>query len=191
MSEHALGYEITNVDRENRYRIVKQVVTDPHHACVLIHTRLAADESIRNKLRLFALLAPHLGVGGWGNSGRVFYAGDREIVVAQKNDLWLAMAASIPYQRCSCGYVGSSDGWTDLADNFQMDWQFGTAEDGNIALTGELDIRVNHEFTLGLAFGYGRHNAVTTCSKRSAFRLPIIARGISNSGSGPAEKDGR
>src|SRR6185369_2885978 len=63
---------------------------------------------------------------------------------------------------CSCGYVGSSDGWTDLADNFQMDWEFGIAEDGNIALTGELDIRLNREFTLGLAFGYGRHNAVTT-----------------------------
>jgi glucoamylase len=60
LSEHALGYEIANTDREGRYRIVKQVITDPHHACVLIHTRLEADESIRKKCRLFALLAPHL-----------------------------------------------------------------------------------------------------------------------------------
>jgi len=162
ISPHALGYEITNVDREGRYRIVKQVVADPHHSCVLIHTNIDVDESIRNKIRLFALLAPHLGAGGWGNSGRIHRIGDREILVAEKGDLWLALAASIPFVRCSCGYVGYSDGWTDLADNFQLDWEFPAVEEGNIALTGELDIQKNSDFTLGLAFGFGRHNAVTT-----------------------------
>ncbi|MGH6875356.1 MAG: glycoside hydrolase family 15 protein, partial [Aestuariivirgaceae bacterium] len=126
------------------------------------HTRFEADEASRKRFRLYALLAPHLGAGGWGNSGRVYRVGDREILVAQKGDLWLAMAATTPYVRCSCGYVGQSDGWTDLFDNFQMDWEFAAAEDGNIALTGELDIRANSDFTLGLAFGFGRHNAVTT-----------------------------
>jgi glucoamylase len=162
LSPHALAYEITNGDRDGRYQIVKQVIADPHHACVLIHTRLEADGEIRHKLRLFALLAPHLRVGGWGNNGRIFQMAGREILVADKGGLWLAMAASIPFVRSSCGYVGASDGWTDLAGNFQMDWEFDTAEDGNIALTGELDIRQMYEFTLALAFGYGRHNAVTT-----------------------------
>src|SRR5438477_1989620 len=37
LSDHALGYRITNVDREGRYRIVKEVISDPHQACVLIH----------------------------------------------------------------------------------------------------------------------------------------------------------
>ena len=162
LSEHVLGYDITNSDPEGRYRIVKQVITDPHYACLLIHTRIEADDASREKLRLYALLAPHLGAAGWGNSGRVYRVGDREILVAQKGDLWLAMAATTPFVRCSCGYVGRSDGWTDLFDNLHMDWEFAAAEDGNIALTGELDIRENPEFTLGLAFGLGRHNAVTT-----------------------------
>jgi glucoamylase len=162
LSPHALAYEITNVDPKRRYRIVKQVINDPHHACLLIHTQVEADESVRNKLRLFALLAPHLRVGGWGNTGRAIHVAGREVLVAHKDGLWLAMAASIPFVRSSCGYVGHSDGWTDLSDNYQMDWEFNTAEDGNIALTGELGIRNNHEFTLGLAFGYGRHDAVTT-----------------------------
>ncbi|MEX2552676.1 MAG: glycoside hydrolase family 15 protein, partial [Actinomycetota bacterium] len=70
--------------------------------------------------------------------------------------------ASIPFLRRSCGYVGTTDGWTDLADNFRMDWEFDTAEDGNIALTGELDLGRGREFTLGLAFGDGLHDAVTT-----------------------------
>ncbi len=43
-----------------------------------------------------------------------------------------------------------------------MDWAFDAAEDGNIALTGELDLRQGHKFTLGLSFGTGLHDAVTT-----------------------------
>jgi len=162
LSPHALGYETTNSDREGRYRVVKEIVTDPHHACILIHTRFEVEESLKSQLRLFSLLAPHLEVGGGGNSGRAIEVAGRQILVAQKGDTWLAMAASIPFVRRSCGYVGTSDGWTDLADNFQMDWEFDSADDGNVAPTGALDLRSGHEFTLGLAFGHGRHDAVTT-----------------------------
>lgn len=162
LSHHALGYEIINVDREGRFRIIKQIIADPHHACVLIHTRLEAEEPLRSKLRLFSLLAPHLEVGGFGNNGRSIEVAGRAIQVAHKGGTWLAIAASIPFVRRSCGYVGRSDGWTDLADNFQMDWEFDLADNGNIALIGELDLRSGYEFTLGLAFGAGRHDAVTT-----------------------------
>ncbi|MGE5138525.1 MAG: glycoside hydrolase family 15 protein, partial [Rudaea sp.] len=70
-------------------------------------------------------------------------------------------AASIPFLRCSAGYVGVSDGWTDLSENMEMDWEFDCAPDGNIALTGELDLECGREFTLCLAFGQGLHDAVT------------------------------
>jgi hypothetical protein len=29
-----------------------------------------------------------------------------------------------------------NDGWTDLADNYRLDWQYEEALDGNIAMTG-------------------------------------------------------
>src|SRR2546425_8802342 len=44
LADDALGVRITNADREGRYRIVKEVICDPHHPCILIHTRLEADE---------------------------------------------------------------------------------------------------------------------------------------------------
>jgi glucoamylase len=162
LSRHALGYELTNIDPKGRYRITKEIIADPHHACVLIHTQLDANEPLRQQLRLFSLLAPHLEVGGYGNSGRSIQVAGRDILVAQKGGTWLAMATSIPFAHRSCGYVGNSDGWTDLAENFQMDWAFESAEDGNIALMGELDLRRGHTSTLGLAFGRGQHDAVTT-----------------------------
>ena len=44
------------------------------------------------------------------------------------------------FTRRSVGYVGHSDGWQDLMDNFKMDWEFEQAQDGNIALTAEIDL---------------------------------------------------
>lgn len=162
LTSHALGYEITSVEPEGRYRLIKQIIADPHHACVLIHTRVEAGQPLLGKLRLFSLLAPHLETGGAGNSGKSIEVAGRKLQVAYKGSTWLAIAATIPFIRRSCGFVGKSDGWTDLASDFNMKWEFESAHDGNIALMGELDLRVSHTFTLGLAFGAGQHDAVTT-----------------------------
>ena len=162
LSDHTLGYRCTNSDPAGRYAVVKEIITAPHLACVLQRTKLTGEESFISKLRLYALCAPHLEVGGWGNNGYVVEVNGRKIMMAQKQGTWLAMAATVPFSRTSCGYVGRSDGWTDLAGNFQMDWAFDHANDGNIALTGQLDLSSQHEFTLGLAFGDTQHHAIAT-----------------------------
>jgi len=162
LPDHGLGYRCTNSDPAGHYAIVKEIVADPHMACVLQHTRLTGDESFLSKLRLYALCAPHLEVGGWGNSGYVAQVAGRTVLIAERKGTWLALAATVPFSRVSCGYVGRSDGWTDLSGNFQMDWEFDHAPDGNIALTGELDLTGTREFTLGLAFGNSQHHAVST-----------------------------
>ncbi|MBP2688863.1 MAG: glycoside hydrolase 15-related, partial [Deltaproteobacteria bacterium] len=147
---------------EGRYSIGKVVLSDPHLPCLLVNTTLSGDASFLDRLRLYALCAPHLGMGGWGNNGRVVEIAGRKILTAEKDGVWLALGATAPFSRLSCGFVGRSDGWTDLAVDYRMDWEFGRATDGNIALTGELDLGGRREFTVGLAFGDGLHNAATT-----------------------------
>ncbi|HET6948531.1 MAG TPA: glycoside hydrolase family 15 protein, partial [bacterium] len=169
LDSHSLGVRVTNVDPEGHYRIEKEIITSPHQACVLIRTRVITLDGPLQTPRLFALLAPHLDGGGGGNSGFVAVQGGREVLVAHKGGVWLALAATIPFLRRSCGYVGRSDGWTDLAENFEMDWEFDAAVDGNIALTGELDLARGHEFVLGLAFGDSLHNAMTTLFQSLGF----------------------
>jgi glucoamylase len=51
LDQQALGYRITNSDPQGRYRIVKEVIADPHRDCVLVHTRLETDASMLAKLR--------------------------------------------------------------------------------------------------------------------------------------------
>jgi glucoamylase len=169
LADHGLGVRVTNADRDGRYRIVKEVIADPHQPCVLVHTRLEGDEKLLARLHLFALLAPHIDVGGWDNTGYVAEAAGCGLLAAHKHGTWLTMAATVPFVRRSAGYVGTTDGWTDLAHDFRMDWEFDVAENGNVALVGELDIRQSPEFTLGLAFGRSLHHAATTLLQSLGF----------------------
>jgi glucoamylase len=140
----------------------------------LVHTRFEAHRDWKDKLRLFVLLSPHLDVGGEGNYGNIATNDRGMVLTANKNNTWLALAASVPYLHCSCGYVGATDGWQDLNDNLRMDWAFDCAPDGNIALTGELDIRSQDEFVLALAFGDTLHQALFIVEQSLA--IPFAAQ---------------
>jgi glucoamylase len=161
ISDHALGYRCTTADPDGRYTITKEIIGDPHLPCLLMRTQITGKESaFLAGLKIFALCAPHLEIGGAGNSGYVGIANGRRILMAQKGDKWMAMGATVPFSHLSCGYVGASDGWTDIHEDFKMDWEFERASDGNVALTGQLDLSQTQEFTLGLAFGNSEHRAV-------------------------------
>ncbi|HEV2165456.1 MAG TPA: glycoside hydrolase family 15 protein, partial [Thermoplasmata archaeon] len=161
-TEHSLGYRVSSQDPNDRYHLEKEILTDPTFPVVLEHTRIRAGLGGPTDLSIYALLAPHLGVAGWGNDGFVVDQTGREFLVAHRNRYWLAMGATRPFRRTSVGYVGRSDGWTDLFENYLMDYEFDRATDGNIALTGELDASVGDEFTLGVAFGRDLSSAVST-----------------------------
>jgi glucoamylase len=161
VSEGALEFRVVNSDPDGRYAILKQIITDPFFSCILQHTRLDGQEEFVKELQLYALCNPHLQVGGRDNNAYVVQVAGREVLAAEKGGIWMALAATVPFCKLSCGYVGKSDGWTDLADNGRMDWEFDRALAGNVALTGQLDLQGRREFTLGLAFGLSLPNALT------------------------------
>jgi len=165
ISEAALGFTATNREKEGRYSIHKTILGDPHQNCLLIQTHLDAPPELLPKLRMYVLCAPHLEIGGWHNNGEVLRFDGHTVLVAHKGNTWLVIGATVPFTECSCGYVGVNDGWTDLADNYRLDWQYDAVLDGNIALTGGLDLSHSNKFTLALAFGTTRHNALSTLAQ--------------------------
>lgn len=162
----SLGYHVISDDPKGRYRLVKEVISDPHSACVLVHARLIPAAGWEGKLRAFFLLAPHLEVGGWNNSATKMQLSGRTILVASKNSTFLALDASSGFTRSSCGFVGYSDGWQDLNDNYKLDWEYDRAENGNVAVIGEIDLSQGNEFTITMAFGDSLH-AATAVLKQS------------------------
>ncbi len=162
LAKHTLGYRIRNSDPEGRYSIVKEIITDPHLCCLLQRIWIEGDPNVLDALKFYVLCAPHLDVGGAHNSAYVMHSPEHDLLMAERNGTWLALGADVPFRKLSVGYVGASDGWRDLTDNFAMDWEFDKAENGNIALFGELALESRHEFTLGLSFGSSGQHAMST-----------------------------
>ena len=82
------------------------------------------------------------------------------MLLAQRGSQALALACSAPWLKGSAGFVGTSDGWTDLSRNKQLTQEYDRAEDGNVALTGEVDLSAcGGEFVLALGLGTSPHEA--------------------------------
>lgn len=130
---------------------------------LLIHTLLdVLDETLRGKLKLYTLLAPHIAKYRAGNSGCWSEIGASKLVRAERDGFHLVMGCDSGFVRRSVGYVGFSDGWQDLMNNFKMDWEFTSAQSGNIALTAEVDLSRGNEFTIAIAIGESYQSAAAS-----------------------------
>ncbi|MDE3103796.1 MAG: glucan 1,4-alpha-glucosidase [Acidobacteriota bacterium] len=156
----ALAVRVVADDLQGRYSIAKEFVTDPHHPVVLVNVQISGEEEFLSRLKCYALLAPHVDGGGAGNSARSVEIAGKRTLLAWKHHTSLAMGASCGFSRTSCGYVGFSDGYQDLSGNMKMDWQFGQALNGNVAMMGEIDVATHREFTIAIALGDGHHAAL-------------------------------
>ena len=141
-----------------RYVLQLRITPDPRRDVLLIECTLdgAAD------LRLYVLLAPHLGATGFGNVAVAERHRGRGLLWAEQGPFGLALAAADQDQRdafgrISAGYVGFSDGWQDFSRNGAMTWEYEIAGPGNIALTGELP----RACVLALGFGSSAEAAAT------------------------------
>ena len=127
------------------YQLDVEVLPDPGHDALLVAYQLtgtAGEPPL--ELRLYPLLAPHLGRctaqagdglgmdnSAWVDDGAL-YASDAA------GDHVLCLLADPGFTRTSVGYVGDSDGWTDLAQHRAMTWEYTSAGPGVVALMGEL-----------------------------------------------------
>jgi glucoamylase len=148
------AFHLVNTCHNGRYRIEKQILTDPHRNTVLQQVQFIAQQGALTGYHLHVLLAPHLGNHGSGNTAWVGEFEGVPLLFAQRNGDALALACSAPWTKRSTGFVGSSDGWQDLKAHKQMTWEYTRAENGNVALTAEIDLFKSHgEFVLALGFG--------------------------------------
>jgi glucoamylase len=152
------AYRVVNTCKQGHYRIEKEILTDPRRDTVLQQTRFVPLHGELTDYHLFVLLAPHLGNRGYGNTA---WAGDYKgvpMLFAEREANALALACSAPWVKRSAGFVGVSDGWQDLILHKQMEWSYARAENGNVALTGEVDLKASGGVFL-IVLGFGRNSA--------------------------------
>jgi glucoamylase len=146
------AYELVNT-HSGHYRITKHIVCDPYRDVVLQRLTFEALSQPGSRYRVYALLAPHLVNAGAGNTAWLGEYKGVPMLFAEGRGTALALACSVPWRNASVGYVGHSDGWQVLSRNGQLDPIWTRAQDGNVALTGEIDFTQADEVTLAIGFG--------------------------------------
>ncbi len=147
------------VHNHSRYRLRLRIAPDPRRDVLSIESDLQSDDP---DMRLYVLLAPHLGATGHDNRAIVAEHRGRHVLWAEHAPFALALAAVNESQedailRAGCGYVGATDGWQDFARNGAMTWENPAAGPGNVALVAELSCRC----VLALGFASSREAAST------------------------------
>lgn len=148
------GYRLVNTCKKGRYRITKTIITDPEHDVLLQKVHFDPVKGDLEDYGVYALIAPHIANRGYGNDGWIGSYKAAKMMFARRENIAIALACSPPFKKMSCGYVGASDGWQDVNQNKKMAWTYATASNGNVALTGEIDlVGCGGEWVTALGFG--------------------------------------
>jgi glucoamylase len=153
----SLTFRQTSTTR--RYRIVKTYVTDPQRNALVVDVRFVSRTGKR--LKLFVLADPALSNNGGDDRSRSV----RSALVARDKKAASALVATPRFRRTSSGYLGRSDGWTDLRRDHRMSWAYRSAsKPGNVVQTARtaLDGVTRRHMTLVLGFGTTGAKALST-----------------------------
>ncbi len=160
----ALVFRQVNTSRSGRYRITKTWVTDPERATVLVQVRF---EALRpGRMRLYVLFDPAVNNSGLHDTG---YSQSGALVAADSG-VAVALVSSMPFSSRSSGYLGTSDGWSDLKDDFRLDSRYSRAADGNVVQVGGLPLAAVQGTPFTLALGFGSEGATALEAAQASLR---------------------
>ena len=153
-SEGVPAFRLINTCMQSRYQITKEILADPSGDSLLQQTTFVPLQGPLENYHIYALLAPHLGNKGFNNTAWVGDHKDMPMLFAERNGIALAFASSVPWIKSSVGFVGVSDGWKDIYENKLMTQFYTRAENGNVAMTGEVALKAcNGKFLIAIGFG--------------------------------------
>jgi glucoamylase len=164
----SLVYRQVNRAKSGKYVITKTYVTDPERSTVLVDIRFRSLTG--QPYRVYVLHDPALSMTGDDDTGSTH----RRALLATDGTNSEAVLASRGFRKTSTGYQGTSDGWTDLADDHRLDWTYTAAQPGNIVQTGQTTLTGlagRRHLTIALGFAPTTKAAVSTArtSLRSGF----------------------
>jgi len=146
----SLTYRITNTAKSGAWRITKTFVTDPARSSVLADVQF---ESLTGKeYQLYLLHDVALSMTGNDDTGAT---GDGGSLLSSDGTNASAVVTSPELGKTSSGYLGTSDGWTDLASDHQMDGKYDATTPGNVVQTGRVKVNglARHQrFTVSIGF---------------------------------------
>ena len=164
---NSLTYQIVNTDTANRWRLTTTFVTDPSRTTLLIDVEFTSLNG--QPYQLYAIYQPQLNnptveapLNESGiTQGNALLASDAQGKVAS------AFVASPAFTETSNGYLGTSDGETDLSQHYQLTAHYASAPNGTVVQTGRLPLTGlwgSRHLTLALGFAAAESVALDTAN---------------------------
>jgi glucoamylase len=172
VDRRSLTYRQIDTAKSGAYRIVKTYVSDPGRSTLLVDVRF---QSLTGKpYKVYALLDPALSNNGNDDSGTAKHG----LLLTQDAKAGSALIAQPSLGRTSTGYLDASDGWTDLRDDFTMDWTYRSSPNGNVVQTAQTGLDGVHHRHLVLGLGLGANSGAALGNAKASLRrgFPSVAR---------------
>ncbi|MGB0833995.1 MAG: glucan 1,4-alpha-glucosidase [Psychrobium sp.] len=166
----SLAYKIVNKDKEGKYSIEKHIFTDPSEHTLFVKTYFTAYE---DGITANLVVNPHVN----NNGSNDMAVATKDSLSAEDSGSYLTVLSDTDFAKTSVGFIGKSDGLTDLKDG-TMDWQYQTTGEvaGNVGLTAQFapvalngKESVTVEYDIAVGFGHSKadsESAAKTSLKR-------------------------
>jgi len=118
--------KLVNKDKEHRFSISHTYYTMADKSVLVDEIEINAHV---DGLSFYLLANPALNNTGFNDTGYV----NKDHLTFFEDNTELSIRSTIPMTDMSIGFVGYTDGYQDLKDNFLLDNKFGYANNGNIA----------------------------------------------------------
>ena len=162
------AYKVTTRDEAGRFEIEKRIFTDPDRNALVLRVRITA---LSGSATPYMLLEPHVANTGVDDRGQA----TREGFHAWEGDTHLVLKPSQAFTAAGVGFVGVSDGLTDLEDG-KLDWTYATTGEtaGNIMMTGALPrLRQGQSLSRDFVIGLGDSEAEARAAADGAFAVGL------------------
>jgi glucoamylase len=163
----SLTYQIINTDAAKRWRLTTNFATDPSRPTLLIDVELTSLDG--RPYQVYAVYQPQLGnpavdapLNQSGvTEGNALLSSDAQMHVAS------ALVAKPAFTETSNGYLGTSDGGTDLSQHFHLTTRYSSSPLGTVVQTGRLPLTGladRRHVTLALGFAAAESTALDTAN---------------------------
>jgi glucoamylase len=144
----SLTYQQVDTERSGRWRLTMTYITDPSRASLLLDVRFVS--LTHASYALYVYYDPSLTNNGMDDSGLT----RGNALLAFDSHTASALITSPGLSQTSNGFLGTSDGWTDISEHHRMAWQYRSAPHGNVVQTGRTILNGVERQHLALALGF-------------------------------------
>ena len=159
------AYRVTTTDEAGRYEMVKQVFTDPDRNALILRVTFKA---LTANVTPYLILEPHMANTGGGDRAEA----TTNALTASEGSVHLTLRPSAAFETASAGFLGASDGLTDLKANGRLTNAYASTGDtpGAVVLTGALPtVARGQTLTRDFVIGFGHSAAEAEGAANASF----------------------